>query len=212
MSRCLFLGIQYLVTCNSAWHKTGASCRVDWIIHRCTVGPRSTLLPNPSKDTVVIALRQNNNMCESGRGGNPMTHTQGTENRVEWNEKHLNQKKRGEQISGMSREEKRSMTNEGTRTAWKTNELYETGKQKFKEKQALKQGIKKMRVHSLRKKLSKHWKKWKASASSAVTVSVYYTDAASHHHTTKHPKYHCQQHMAHAFTQLFVCMCVFEPP
>lgn len=41
LSRCrrrLFLRIQYFVTCDTGWRKSVASCRVDWIIHRCTVG------------------------------------------------------------------------------------------------------------------------------------------------------------------------------
>ena len=69
---------------------------------------------------------------------------------------------------------------------------------KRKKKHALKEEITKMKeMKSLCLKLLKQ--------SLRITLDA---QAASHHPTTKHPKYHCQQHMAHAFTQLFVCVCV----
>lgn len=186
MPRCLFLGIQYLVTCNSAWHKSVASCRVDWIIHRCTVGPRSTLLPNPSKDTVVIAVRQNNNMCESGRGGNPMPHTQGTENRVKWNEKHLNEK-RGERRSGMDRSKKDQWQMREPELLEKQMSYMRQVNKSLKKNKLWNRESKKWEFITL-KNLSKHWEKWKASAlicSNSLCVLHWCCQSPSHNKAPK---------------------------
>lgn len=81
------LNIQYFVTCNSCWHKSVASRRVDWIIHSGSVA-HSALLPNPARDTVT-ALTQNNNMYEAGLEGEGQW-----EYGHEWvaEEKHMNEK------------------------------------------------------------------------------------------------------------------------